>query len=256
VADAKAELFDALSASAPGRVAPDRLARGAVEEAVLGLEALAPPAHDWAAALPGRWRLAYTTAADVAPFLGLSERARALLPPALAAALPSSGEIFQEFDAPAGGPDGPIEGAVRNVIRLGLPPLLDAAAGLTATVSARYEARSGKRLRLRFEEAALGGARLSGLGEALLAPAALPGRGSLQHRAVLAVADARLAVPLRSNPLARALQPVRDELEKAAGSEYLITFLDADTLIGRQTGSGGLFVFFRAEEEEGGGGGE
>jgi len=57
-------------------------------------------------------------------------------------------------------------------------------------------------------------------------------------------------VPLRDNPLARALQPVRDELERAAGSEYLITYLDADTLVGRQTGTGGLFVFFRAGEGE------
>jgi hypothetical protein len=249
VADAKAAVFAAL-ASAGGRVGLDRPARGVVEEAVLGLEALAPAEHDWAAVLPGRWRLAFTTAADVAPFLGLSARAQAVLPAKISSALPDPGDIFQEFDPPDAGPDGPITGAVRNVIRVGVPPFLRAGDGLTATVSARYEARSGRRLRLQFEEAAVGGAKLSGLGEALLAPAALPGRGSLQHRAVLAVSEARVAVPLRDNPLARALQPVRDELERAAGSEYLITYLDADTLVGRQTGTGGLFVFFRAGEGE------
>ena len=242
-AAAKADLFDALAATQGARVSLSRSTRGSLEEAVVGLEALSPDAHDWRALLPGRWRLAWTTAADVAPFLALADA----IPPALAPFLPSAGAIFQEFDAPDDpDPEGPVNGEVRNVIRAGVPPLLQPRDGLTATVRARYEARSGKRLRLQFESAGVGGAQLSGLGEVLLAPAALPGRGWLNQRAVLAVAEAGVTVPLRG-ALPRALQPVRDALEREAGSEYLITYLDGDTLIGRQTGTGGLFVFFREE---------
>ena len=241
---AKADLFDALTSTRGARVSLSRSTRGALEEAISALEALSPDAHDWRALLPGRWLLAFTTAADVAPFLALSDA----IPSALAPLLPSAGAIYQEFDPPDAdlGPDGPIEGEVRNVIRAGVPPLLRSGDGLTATVRARYEARSGKRLRLQFQSAGVGGARLSGLGEVLLAPAALPGRGWLQQRAVLAVAEAGFTVPLR-RALPKALQPVRDALEREAGSEYLITYLDADTLIGRQTGTGGLFVLTREE---------
>ena len=244
----KAALFDALASLSGARTSLDRSTRGRMEEALTALEADSPDAHDWRGLLPGRWRLVYTTAADVAPFLALSDA----IPAGLAAFLPGAGAVYQEFDPPdSADPDAPVSGEVRNVIRAGAPPFLQAGDGLTATVKARYEARSGKRLRLRFESAGVGGAKLSGLGEALLAPAALPGRGSLQHRAVLAVGDAGFTVPLRSNRLAKALQPVTDALEREAGSEYLITFLDGDTLIGRQTGAGGgLFCFFREEEKE------
>jgi hypothetical protein len=243
---AKAALYDALASLSGARVSLDRATRGRLEEAITGLEATSPPAHDWRALLPGRWRLVFTTAADVAPFLALSDAIPGVLKPLL----PAAGAVFQEFDPPDGDPEeeGPVEGEVRNVIRAGAPPFLRRDDGLTATVAARYEARSGKRLRLRFESAGVGGARLSGLGEALLAPAALPGRGSLQHRAVLAVADAAFSIPLRPASLVRALQPVADAVEREAGSEYLITFLDGDMLIGRQTGAGGgLFAFVREE---------
>ena len=150
--------------------------RGEVEEAVLALEALAPAEADWAL-LAGRWRLAYTTAVDVAPLLAagatLEERAPWL------PFLPRVGAVFQEFDDPA-------VGGVRNVLQFSAPPLLD---DLTATVTARYDVRSGRRLRLRFERAGVGGVRLSDLGEALVAPALLAGRGSLQHRTLLALRE-------------------------------------------------------------------
>ena len=58
-------------------------------------------------------------------------------------------------------------------------------------------------------------------------------------------------MPLR-NALPPPLRAWGERLERQAGSEYLITFLDKHVLVGRQTGPGGLFVFWR--ESEGGGG--
>ena len=62
-----------------------------------------------------------------------------------------------------------------------------------------------------------------------------------------------VGVPLR-NALPAPLRAWGERLERQAGSEYLITFLDGDTLIGRQTGPGGLFVFWREPDATGGGG--
>ncbi len=52
----------------------------------------------------------------------------------------------------------------------------------------RYEVRSPHRIALVFEEAQVGGIRISEGLEALLAPAMLP-RGSLQHQLLLAIKE-------------------------------------------------------------------
>jgi len=54
----------------------------------------------------------------------------------------------------------------------------------------------------------------------------------------------RLAVPLRPE-LPAALQGVGGGLERNFGSDYLLTFLDDEMLIGRQTAAGGSFIFLR-----------
>ena len=54
----------------------------------------------------------------------------------------------------------------------------------------------------------------------------------------------RLSVPLRPE-LPTALQSASASLERNFGSDYLLTFLDDEMLIGRQTAAGGSFIFLR-----------
>ena len=54
----------------------------------------------------------------------------------------------------------------------------------------------------------------------------------------------KLTIPLRRG-LPTALQDRADRLARNVGSEYLLTYLDEEILIGRQTGSGGSFIFER-----------
>ncbi len=51
-------------------------------------------------------------------------------------------------------------------------------------------------------------------------------------------------VPLR-NALPAPLADVNERVTRRIGSEYLLTYLDDDTLVGRQTGPGGSFIFQR-----------
>jgi hypothetical protein len=284
----KADLLSALVGCGRGGSA-SAAARGAIEEAVLALEAAFALADEGKGSgegeaggggggrgvspLPGRWRLIYTTALDVAPLLAASEAAGSLGSATASAFLPGGlpfprvAEIYQEFDPlpPAGSSSS--FAPVRNVITFRLPPLLDS---LTATVSARYEARARRRLRLVFDRAALGKAVPSRAAEALLAPALLP-RGDLQKDLLLFLRSAEVGVPLSAQGVAASspsgavagllgplLRPARVLVDRvlgsardAAGGEYLLSFLDETTLIGRQTaGGGGVFVFARDDEKE------
>ena len=284
----KADLLSALVGTGRGGSASVS-ARGAVEEALLALEAAFALADEGKAReegeeeeddlngislLAGRWRLIYTTAPDVAPLLAASEAAGSLGSATASAFLPSglpvpSVEIFQEFDPlPPAGSSSPAFAPVRNVITFHLPPFLDS---LTATVSARYEARSRRRLRLVFDRAAIGKAVPSAAAEAMLAPALLP-RGNLQKDLLLFLRSAEVGVPLSAQGISSTsggagvagrileplLRPARELVDKVigsardvAGGEYLLSFLDETTLIGRQTaGGGGVFVFARDDGEK------
>ena len=67
----------------------------------------------------------------------------------------------------------------------------------------------------------------------------------VRHQSVCAAwRQFRLAVPLRPE-MPAALQGVGASLERNFGSDYLLTFLDDEMLIGRQTAAGGSFVFLR-----------
>jgi len=90
--------------------------------------------------------------------------------------------------------------------------------------------------------------RISDQAEAFLAPALLP-RSWISHQALLAIREAEVFIPFR-NGLPRIFSSASNNLEKNLerqfGSEYLLTYLDEDTLIGSQTGTGGTFIFERA----------
>lgn len=289
----KAQLLSSLVGTGRGGSA-SASARGAVEEAVLALEAAFALADEGkededfeskgVSLLPGRWRLIYTTALDVAPLLAASEAAGSLgaataspfFPEGLQ--FPRVGALYQEFDAlpsssTSDSSSSPSFAPVRNIITFHLPPLLDS---LTATVSARYEARARRRLRLVFDRAALGEARISPAAEALLAPALLP-RGTLQKNLLMFLRSAEVGVPLSAQGFSEdatssrltallkpLLKPAREFVDRvigtardAAGGEYFLSFLDEENLIGRQTaGGGGVFIFVRDDVGGGGGGGE
>jgi hypothetical protein len=198
--------------------------RGAVEEAQITLENLSLGSTDISSSLPGKWRVVYTTAPDVAPLLAGAQFGR--FSPLRA------GNIYQEFFA---------DGRVKNIIQASVPYLLQEGAGVTAVVTARWEVKSGRRIALTFEEAGVGEVKISKELESFLAPALLP-RSWLTHRLLLAIKEFSVNVPLRRG-LPTGLQQNADRLVRNVGSEYLLTYLDDEILIGRQTGTGGTFIF-------------
>lgn len=113
----------------------------------------------------------------------------------------------------------------------------------TVEVRAKYDVRSPQRIRLTFQEAGVKNICITDELELLLAPAILP-RSWLNHQVLLALREAELFVPLRAR-LPALFQSASASLERSFGSEYLLSFLDEDTLIGSQTGSGGTFIFLR-----------
>ncbi len=44
----------------------------------------------------------------------------------------------------------------------------------------------------------------------------------------------------------RVVASTEKSLERSFGSEYLLTYVDEDMLVGSQTGTGGTFIFNRA----------
>ncbi|KAI8468329.1 MAG: hypothetical protein J3K34DRAFT_478411 [Monoraphidium minutum] len=228
VAAAKARLLAAVEYTRRGSNTTREL-RGEVEEAQVALEACQPGDGLDYSLLEGKWRLLYTTAGDVTPIVGLD--LSTFLPAGLPAPL-VVGDVFQRFS-------GVDEGRVENIVEFGLPPLTDASAGVTFTVGASYEVRSPRRISLTFLEAQLGRLRPAPLLDALLAPALLP-RGWWNQRALLAVQEFQLKFPFRSAAQVAA--------GRAVGAGYLLTFLDADVLIGRAQAPSGSFIFVRSDD--------
>ncbi|KAL6746719.1 hypothetical protein V8C86DRAFT_2934089 [Haematococcus lacustris] len=234
VADSKAALLRAIQDTGRGsRVG--KFMRGAIEELQVAVEAHQGARDlDWSL-LGGMWNLQYTTALDVLPILEASSSLSTPLTPSPL----QVGIIGQRFTSPVNG-----EGKVENVIELSVPYLLEEDKGLTVTVEASYEVRSGHRILLVFEAASVGGVRISPGLEAFIAPALLP-RNSLQHLLLLAIKQASLRVPFRT-----AAQTVAGlgslSSRQVAGGSYQLTYLDEDMLIGRATALGGVFIFSRA----------
>ena len=113
-----------------------------------------------------------------------------------------------------------------------------AARRLTLRVGARYTRESSRTLRLYFEEARIGGLRISELTESLLAPALLP-RNFLQMRLLQWLRDAEVTFPLRAGGGGASGRV-------ASAGTYILTFMDNSMLIGRAANSGGVFIFSRA----------
>lgn len=223
---AKRALLDAIQFTGRGSNTSKAL-RGEVEEAQVALEACQAGAGLDYSLLEGKWRLVYTTAADVVPIVGLD------LADLLPAGLPAPvvvGDVFQRFS-------GVEAGRVENIIEFGLPPFTDERRGVTFTVGASYEVRSPRRIALTFLEAEVGRVQASPLLETLLAPALLP-RGWWNQRALLGLKEFSLRFPFRSAQQVAA--------GHAVGAGYLLTYLDQDILIGRAQAPGGSFVFTRA----------
>ncbi|EIE26014.1 hypothetical protein COCSUDRAFT_61007 [Coccomyxa subellipsoidea C-169] len=187
----------------------------------VGLEALSNRAIDYTL-LPGRWRLIYTTAPDVRPLL-IADRPAPF----------QVGNIYQQFSDVE-------QGDVQNIIEFSIPMLLQKG---TVEVRAKYDIRSPQRIRLMFQEAGVRNLSITDELELLLAPAILP-RSWLNHQVLLALREAEVFVPLRAR-LPALFQSASTSLERNFGSDYLLTYLDDDTLIGSQTGSGGTFIFVR-----------
>ena len=244
VSAAKRALYDAVEGTYRGAGA-SASERAAVEEAQVALETLdvAGAADIDLELLSGKWRLVYTTAADVLSVLRIQRDLGPLSPVEV-------GDIFQSFTA---------DGRIENEIRLSVPFLLAPATmgtdgGVALKVDADYAKCGARTLSLTFQEARVTEVRISDLAETLIAPALLP-RGSINHQILLAIKELELRFPLRGAVTAMG-GPARGGDDGGGGSRarsggaavgaYLLSYLDETTLIGRASGSGGTFVFERA----------
>ena len=248
VSAAKRALYDAVEGTYRGAGA-SASERAAVEEAQVALETLdvAGAADIDLELLSGKWRLVYTTAADVLSVLRIQRDLGPLSPVEV-------GDIFQSFTA---------DGRIENEIRLSVPFLLAPATmgtdgGVALKVDADYAKCGARTLSLTFQEARVTEVRISDLAETLIAPALLP-RGSINHQILLAIKELELRFPLRGAVTAMGGpatgRPARGDDDGggsrarsggAAVGAYLLSYLDETTLIGRASGSGGTFVFERA----------
>eukprot|EP00879_Flechtneria_rotunda_P014136 GHRR01014768.1.p1 GENE.GHRR01014768.1~~GHRR01014768.1.p1 ORF type:complete len:294 (+),score=42.18 GHRR01014768.1:240-1121(+) len=228
----KQELLTWLAGTERGSNAAKQL-RGQIEEAQVAVEALCPPELDYSL-LEGKWLLRYTTAADVIPIVGLDSVSRQLLLPLGLPTPVRVGNIYQRFSSVE-------RGIVENIIEFSLPLLLEEhkAPGSVFTVQASYQACSGRRISLTFEQAQLSDVKPTPALEALLAPALLP-RGFLNLQLLLGLRELKLVFPFRS------VQQVAQGA--GVGANYLLTYLDDDMLIGRATGTAGTFIFTRTSE--------
>ena len=200
------------------------------------------------ALLDGRWKLIFTTALDVTGLLVLS------IPPPPVPFFPPPpvvvGDIFQEFKTETK--------EIVNEIRVSVPLLLEEKDGVILRVNATYkEAKSSnssssndnskRALELVFQEAVVSDVRISEFTEMLLAPAILP-RSELNQRVLLFLRDFEVRFPLFGRA-ARAMgggTESTNENERTPGAavgRYEFSYCDEDILIGKATGSNGIFIF-------------
>ena len=195
--------------------------------------------------LNGRWKLIYTTALDVTGLLVFS-----VPPPPLPFFPPPPivvGDIFQEFKTDAK--------EIVNEIRASVPWLLEEKDGVILRVNATYKEvddssnNSKKALELVFQEAVVSDVRISELTETLLAPAILP-RSELNQRALLFLRDFKVRFPLFGRA-ARAMGGSDENgVSGAAVGRYEFSYCDEDVLIGKATGSQGIFIFTKDHQSQ------
>ena len=195
--------------------------------------------------LNGRWKLIYTTALDVTGLLVFS-----VPPPPLPFFPPPPivvGDIFQEFKTDAK--------EIVNEIRASVPWMLEEKDGVILRVNATYKEvddssnNSKKALELVFQEAVVSDVRISELTETLLAPAILP-RSELNQRALLFLRDFEVRFPLFGRA-ARAMGGSDENgVSGAAVGRYEFSYCDEDVLIGKATGSQGIFIFTKDHQSQ------
>ena len=195
--------------------------------------------------LNGRWKLIYTTALDVTGLLVFS-----VPPPPLPLFPPPPivvGDIFQEFKTETK--------EIVNEIRASVPWLLEEKDGVILRVNATYKEvddssnNSKKALELVFQEAVVSDVRISELTETLLAPAILP-RSELNQRALLFLRDFEVRFPLFGRA-ARAMGGSDENgVSGAAVGRYEFSYCDEDVLIGKATGSQGIFIFTKDHQSQ------
>ena len=194
--------------------------------------------------LNGRWKLIYTTALDVTGLLVFS-----VPPPPLPFFPPPPivvGDIFQEFKTDAK--------EIVNEIRASVPMILEEKDGVILRVNATYKEvdssnNSKKALELVFQEAVVSDVRISELTETLLAPAILP-RSELNQRALLFLRDFEVRFPLFGRA-ARAMGGSDENgVSGAAVGRYEFSYCDEDVLIGKATGSQGIFIFTKDHQSQ------
>ena len=193
----------------------------------------------------GRWKLIYTTALDVTGLLVFS-----VPPPPLPFFPPPPivvGDIFQEFKTDAK--------EIVNEIRASVPWVLEEKDGVILRVNATYKEvddssnNSKKALELVFQEAVVSDVRISELTETLLAPAILP-RSELNQRALLFLRDFEVRFPLFGRA-ARAMGGSDvNGVSGAAVGRYEFSYCDEDVLIGKATGSQGIFIFTKDHQSQ------
>ena len=199
--------------------------------------------------LRGRWKLIYTTAVDVTGLLVLS------IPPPPLPFLPPPpivvGDIYQEFKTDTK--------EIVNEIRASVPALLEEKDGVVLRVNATYKDRSSSTktaLELVFQEAVVSDVRISEFTEMLLAPAVLP-RGELNQRVLLFLRDFEVRFPLFGRA-ATAMGGASNENERnedgkitpgASVGKYEFSYCDEDVLIGKATGSQGIFIFTKEGDQ-------
>ena len=193
----------------------------------------------------GRWKLIYTTALDVTGLLVFS-----VPPPPLPFFPPPPivvGDIFQEFKTDAK--------EIVNEIRASVPWVLEEKDGVILRVNATYKEvddssnNSKKALELVFQEAVVSDVRISEFTETLLAPAILP-RSELNQRALLFLRDFEVRFPLFGRA-ARAMGGSDENgVSGAAVGRYEFSYCDEDVLIGKATGSQGIFIFTKDHQSQ------
>ena len=199
--------------------------------------------------LNGRWKLIYTTALDVTGLLVFSVPPPPLPffpPPPIVVA-----DIYQEFKTDAK--------EIVNEIRASVPWLLEEKDGVILRVNATYKEvssssgdssnNSKKALELVFQEAVVSDVRISEFTETLLAPAILP-RSELNQRALLFLRDFEVRFPLFGRA-ARAMGGSDENgVSGAAVGRYEFSYCDEDVLIGKATGSQGIFIFTKDHQSQ------
>lgn len=199
--------------------------RSSIEEALVTVEGYNKGAPLDLVKLDGTWRLQYTSAPDV----------QVLLEAAARVSFFQVGQIFQKFECK----DQLDGGIIRNVVRWSVPPLLEEEDGATLLVSAKFSVVSVRNIYLQFEEISVQNIKIGEELQALIAPAILP-RSFLSLQILQFLRTFKAQIPVSDRGTGR----------QSVGGLYYLSYLDANMLLGRAVGGGGVFVFTKAQPLE------